>query len=137
MGSWLLQLLGGGLIEKFTSPLLDAYKAKLAATNDKDKLAAEADIARLEAARDIALAESVDRWSATRIGRLMIVIPFGLWYAAIYLIQFINPWIMEPLFGLTLVVYDVPQRIHDMALILIPAIIIGDAAALVTKRLKR
>lgn len=127
--SWLLQLLGGGIIEKFTGPLLDAYKAKLNAANDADRVAAEQNIKGIEAARDIALAEAADRWSATRIGRWLIVVPFGLWWAAIYLVQIINPW-----FGLSLVVIDVPPRIHDMALILIPAIVLGDAFALVGRR---
>ena len=129
MMAWLYRLLTGGLLEKFTGPLLDAYTAKLNASNDADRIAAEVDIARLEGMRSIAMAEAADRWSATRIGRLLIVIPFGCWWAALYLVQVINPW-----FGLSLVVIDVPARIHDMALILIPAIVIGDAAALIARR---
>ena len=128
---WLAKLLTGGLVEKFTGPLLDAYRAKLNAANDADRIAADVDIARLEGLRSLALAEASDRWSATRIGRLLIVIPFGIWWAAVYLVQVINPW-----FGLSLVVIDVPPSIHDMALILIPAIVIGDAAALVARRYK-
>ena len=69
---------------------------------------------------------------STRLGRLLIVIPFGLWWAAIYMVQILNPW-----FGLHLVVVDVPPRINDMALVLIPAIVIGDAGALLARRLKR
>lgn len=130
--NWLLSLLTGGVVEKFTAPLLDAYKAKLAAQNDASKLEAERDIQRLENARDLALAEAGDRWSATRIGRLLIVIPFGIWWTAIYLVQIVNPW-----FGLSLVVVDVPPHIHNMALILIPAILLGDAAALVTRTIRR
>lgn len=127
--SWLLSLLTGGVVEKFTGPLLDAYKAKLNAANDADRIAAEQTIKRIEAARDIAVAEAADRWSATRVGRWLIVVPFGLWWSAIYIIQIVNPW-----FGLSLVVIDVPERIHQMALILVPAIIIGDAAALIGRR---
>ncbi|OJF91190.1 hypothetical protein AX761_22735 [Rhizobium sp. 58] len=127
--AWIYRLLAGGLVERFTGPLLDAYRAKLNAANDADRIAAEVDIARLEGMRSIAMAEAADRWSATRIGRLLIVIPFGVWWAAVYLVQVINPW-----FGLSLVVIDVPARIHDMALILIPAIVIGDAAALIARR---
>jgi hypothetical protein len=130
--TWLLSLLTGGVVEKFTGPILAAYQAKLNAENNDARRDAETTIAKLEAARDIALAESADRWSATRIGRFLIVVPFGLWWFAIYAVQIINPW-----FGLHLVVIDVPARIHDMALILIPAIVIGDAAALVTRRFKR
>ena len=129
---WLSDLLFGGIIEKFTGPLLAAYQAKLEAETDQQKLAAEEAIKGIEAARDIAVAETADRWSATRLGRLLIVIPFGLWWAAIYMVQILNPW-----FGLHLVVVDVPPRINDMALVLIPAIVIGDAGALLARRLKR
>lgn len=127
----ILSWLGGGTLTKITGALTDAYKAKLAAANDEQRIAAEQVVAKLEAARDIALAEAGDRWSATRIGRLLIVLPFGLWWSAIYLVQIINPW-----FGLSLVVIDVPPRIHDMALILIPAILLGDAGALAVKTIR-
>lgn len=125
----ILDWLGGGVVKQFTGPLLDAYKAKLSAQNDAERLAAEQAAARIEAARDIALAEAGRAWSATSVGRWLIVVPFGLWWAAIYLVQIINPW-----FGLSLVVIDVPARIHDMALILVPAIVIADAGALVLRR---
>lgn len=130
--TWLKNLLLDGVVEKFTGPLLAAYQAKLAAQTDKDRLSAEQTIKSIEAARDIALAEAADRWSATRLGRLLIVVPFGMWWAAIYSVQIINPW-----FGLALVVVDVPKHINDMALILIPAIVIGDAGALLARQLKR
>jgi hypothetical protein len=129
---WLTDLLLGGIIEKFTGPLLSAYQAKLAAETDQQKLAAAEVIKGIEAARDIAVAEAADRWSATRLGRLLIVVPFGLWWAAIYMVQILNPW-----FALDLVVIDVPPRINDMALVLIPAIVIGDAGALLARRLNR
>lgn len=129
---WLTDLLLGGVVEKFTAPLLAAYQAKLTAQTDKDRLAAEEAIKSIEAARDIAVTEAADRWSATRVGRWLIVVPFGLWWAAIYLVQILNPW-----FGLHLVVIDVPPRINDMALILIPAIVIGDAGALLARRIRR
>ena len=127
--STILNWLGGGVVRQFTDPLLAAYQAKLVAANDHEKLALERDIAALTAARDIALSEAADRWSATRLGRWLIVVPFGLWWSAIYMVQVINPW-----FGLALVVVDVPQHIHQLALVLIPAIVLGDAAALVTRR---
>lgn len=129
---WLTDLLLGGVMEKFTTPLLAAYQARLTAQTDKDRLAAEQAIKSIEAARDIAVIEAADRWSATRVGRWLIVVPFGLWWAAIYLIQIINPW-----FGLSLVVVDVPKHINDMALVLIPAIVMGDAGALLARHLKR
>lgn len=128
----ILNWLSGGIVGQFTKPLLDAYELRLKAQNDAERIEADLAIARLETARDIALAEASDRWSATRIGRLLIVVPFGLWWSAIYLVQIINPW-----FGLSLTVIDVPTRIHDMALILIPAIVVGDAAMFTARKLKR
>lgn len=130
--NWLLTFLASGVVEKFTAPLLDAWKAKLEADTDEKRLAADQAIKSIEAAREIALAEAADRWSAVRVGRWLIVIPFGLWWAAIYLVQIVNPW-----FGTSLVVVDVPPRIHDMALVLIPAIVIADAGALLTRLIKR
>lgn len=130
--NWLISLIGGGLIEKFTGPLLDAYKARLEAKNDAERIEADKTITRIEAARSIALAEAADRWSATRIGRLLIVLPFSIWWSAIYLVQIINPW-----FGLNLTVIDVPPHIMDMARILIPAIVIGDAGALIARKVGR
>jgi hypothetical protein len=127
-----LDWLGGGVIKQFTGPLLDAYQARMNAQNDADRLAAEQVISKLEAARDIAVVEAGRAWSATSVGRWLIVVPFGLWWAAIYLVQIINPW-----FGLSLVVIDVPERIHDMALILVPAIVIADAGAFVARSIGR
>lgn len=127
--TWLLQLLSGGIVKQFTGPLVDAYKAKLAATNDAQRLEAEQTIAKLEAARDIALAEASDRWSATRIGRLLVVLPWGIWWTAIFVVSIVNP-----LFGWSLTIHDVPPRIWDAANILIPAILIGDALALWRRR---
>lgn len=128
----ILNWLGGGIVKQFTDPLLAAYQAKLNAKNDTDKLDAELTIQRIEAARDIALAEAGRAWSATSVGRWLIVVPFGLWWSAIYLVQIINPW-----FGLELVVIDVPARIHDMALVLVPAIVIADAGAFAARSIGR
>lgn len=130
--NWLISLLMGGPVKELGGLLLDAYKARLNAKNDSERLEADQTIKRIEAARDIALAEAADRFSATRVGRWLIVVPFGLWWAAIYLVQIVNPW-----FGTSLVVVNVPPHIHDMALILIPAIVIGDASALIARRLRR
>lgn len=128
----ILSWLSGGIVGQFTAPLLDAYKAKLDANNDVERLYAEQTIAKIEAARDIAVVEAGRAWSATSVGRWLIVLPFGVWWAAIYLVQIINPW-----FGLELVVIDVPARIHDMALVLIPAIVIADAGAFAASRFRR
>lgn len=138
--NWLLQLLGGGLVEKFTGPLLQAYHAKLSAQNDAERIEAELYISRLESARDIALAEAGRAWSATSVGRWLIVVPFGFWWAAIFLVQIVNPWLAEPIAALwssdwRLVVIDVPPRVHDMAMILVPAIVIADVGAFAARQL--
>lgn len=129
MLSAILNWLGGGVLKQFTGPLLAAYQAKLDATNSEQRIDAEQTIVRIEAARDIAVMEAGRAWSATSVGRWLIVVPFGLWWSAIYLVQIINPW-----FGLDLVVIDVPARIHDMALVLVPAIVIADAGAFAARR---
>lgn len=119
----ILRWLGGGAIDKITGPLERAYKAKLQAQNDAERLAAEQDIARLESARAIAVIEAGDRYSATRIGRLLIVLPYGLWWASIFAVSIVNP-----LFGVNFTIHAIPPAIDAMAKILIPAIIIGDVA---------
>lgn len=128
---------GTGLIRQVTEPLVEAHKARLEARNDAERLDAEREIARLEQARDVVTADLADRWSAVRAGRWLIVVPWGLWWAAIYLIQIANPWLFEPAFGFTLVVHDVPEDIKRIANILIPAIVIGDATMLTARRFQR
>ena len=130
--TWFVSLLTGGVVKQFTGPLLEAHRQRLEAQNSTDRIAAEQEIARLEAARDIALAESSDRWSATRIGRLLIVVPFGCWWTAVFAVSIVNP-----LFGLSWSIDDIPPRFWEASLILIPAIILGDAGALVTRRWRR
>ena len=129
---WLIKFLGSGIIGQFTGPLLEAHRLRLAAQNDQERIAADQQIARLEAARDIAMAEQSDRWSATRLGRLLIVVPFGLWWSAVFAVSIVNP-----IFGLALTIDDIPARFWDIAAILIPAIILGDAGALAARRWRR
>lgn len=132
MLSLILNFLGGGIIGQFTKPLLEAYQARLNAQNDAQRIDADMAIARLEAARDIALAEAADRWSATRVGRWLIVVPWGCWWAYGCLIQIINP-----LLGTNLVVVALPPGWDAVAMVLIPAIVIGDAAALTARKIAR
>jgi hypothetical protein len=127
MGAF-LNWLAGGVIGQFTGPLLDAYKAKLAADGDQQKLAAQRDIDAISTARDIAVADLQHRWSATAIGRWLIVVPWGLYWAAGCLIQLLNPW-----FGLHLVVVALPPGWDNTAMVLIPSIIVGDAGAFIAR----
>ena len=121
IASWLT----GGVVTAFTAPLLKAYEMSLSADNDADKRAADLQIQRLESARAIALAQAQDRWSATRLGGLLIVLPFACWWAAIFFVS---------ITGVDFTVKDVPPRIWDMAAWLIPAIIIGDVSPRVFKK---
>ena len=80
------RLLSGGLADQ----LRRAYEAKLNAANDNDRIAAEQDIARISAAVDMARVASSDRWGATSLGRYLIVLPYGIWWAAVHLDSIIN-----------------------------------------------
>jgi hypothetical protein len=117
-------LTGSGLV----GALERAHERRLKADNDKDKQLAELDIERIGAALKLAEVRAMDRWGASSIGAYLIVIPYGLWWTAIFAVQIINPW-----FGTALVVVDVPPRIHDMAQWLIPAIIVGDIGTTFTR----
>jgi len=117
----ILNWLGGGVIKQFTGPLLQAYQAKLNATNDADRIQLERDIQAISAARDIAVAESARAWSATSVGRWLIVVPWGLHWAYGCIIQILNP-----LFGWHLVLIALPPGWNDTAAILVPAIVIAD-----------
>lgn len=132
MLKFILDWIGGGIVGQIAKPLVDAYGMRLKAQTETEKLEADKAIAGLKGALDIALAEASDRWSATRVGRWLIVVPFGCWWTAIFAVQILNPW-----FGLHLVVIDVPPHIMDMAKILVPAIVIGDAAALTARKIAR
>lgn len=117
-GTIVTWLVGGGF-NSISKQLTDAYRLKLEAQTNEDKLAADIMIQRLETQRAIASIEANDRWSALRIGRLLIVVPFGIWWAAIFVVS---------TFNLQFAVLDIPPRIWDMAYLLIPAILLGEVA---------
>lgn len=128
----LLNWFGGGIVKQFTDPLVAAYQAKLNAQNDTERLEAEKTITRIEAARDIAVAEAGRAWSATSVGRWLIVVPWGLYWAYGCLIQIINP-----LFGWSLVLVALPPGWDDTAMVLIPAIVIADAGAFAARSFRK
>lgn len=124
----MLQALLGFLGGPIASELRGAYRDRLAATTAQAKLDADERIATLRAAQEIARIEAADRWSATRLGRLLIVLPYGIWWCAIFIDStFSMPWDVLAL----------PPEIDAMARILIPAIVIADAGALTVRRMKR
>lgn len=124
----MLQALLGFLGGPIARELRGAYRDRLEATTAQAKLDADERIATLQAAQEIARIEATDRWSATRLGRLLIVLPYGIWWAAIFI---------DSTFSMSWDVLALPPEIDAMARILIPAIVIADAGALTMRRLKR
>ena len=117
----LMRLLGGGLPDQ----LRRAYEAKLNAATSEAKLTAERDVERISAAIEMARISAADQWGATSLGRYLIVLPYGVWWAAVHLDSIIDaPW----------AVLALPPQIDGMAQVLIPAIIIADGAALAARR---
>lgn len=125
----MLQALLGFLGGTIARELRGAYRDRLQAQSEAEKLAADERIAVLRGAQEIAKIEAADRWSATRLGRWLVVVPWGLHWAGIYLVSIINPN-----FGTEWVIHQVPTHINDMAKILVPAIILADAGALTARR---
>ena len=97
-----------------------AYEARLNAQNTTERLAADKLIEQIQSAREIALIEARRPLSATSLGRYLIILPYGLWWTSIFAVSMLNPW-----FGLNIVVHAIPPEINEMAKLLIPAIIIG------------
>lgn len=119
--SWLF----GGGISALADQFRRAYELKLMAETSEQKLAAEIDIQRIEAAMAMAEAANADRWSATSIGRYLIVVPFGLWWTAIFIDSiFIFEWD----------VLAIPPAIMEMSVWLIPAIVVGDVGRSIFRR---
>lgn len=110
----------GGGVNSLATQAREAYEARLNAQNNTERLEADKLIEQIQSAREIALAEASRPLSATSLGRYLIILPYGLWWASIFAVSMINPW-----FGLNIVVHAIPQEINEMAKILIPAITIG------------
>lgn len=117
MWGLLLKWFTGGGLNGLAEQLQRAYQAKLQAETDEQKLAAELDMARLDNAIRAMEMANADRWSATSIGRYLIAIPFGVWYALI---------IADSLFAFEWNVLALPPAIMDLSVWLFPAIIVGD-----------
>jgi len=77
----ILSWLSGGIVEKFTTPLLAAYQARLNAQSDEQKLLAEQQIAFFEEQVKLANAAAQhDKWWSTRemIGKMAAVYVFKI-----------------------------------------------------------
>lgn len=113
----------GGLADS----LQKAYEAKLTAETDVEKISAERDLQRIEAAVEMSRIAASDRWGATSIGRYLIVLPYGVWWAAVFVDSVFNmPWVILAL----------PPQIDGMAKILIPAILIAEVGRTVIPKRK-
>ncbi len=117
-------LLGGG-DEGLSGQLRKAYEAKLNAATNEAALEADITIKQLETAVAMAQAANDDRWSATSLGRYLIVIPFGVWYSAI---------MIDSTFDMQWAVLALPQNIMALSEWLVPAIIVGDVGRSALRR---
>lgn len=112
---------GGGLAEQ----LRKAYESKLTANNDSDRISAERDVERISAALEMSRIAASDKWGATSLGRYLIVLPYGLWWTAIFLDSIFDaPWAILAL----------PPQIDGMAKVLIPAILIAEVGKSVVRK---
>jgi hypothetical protein len=124
---WILQLItgiftgNGGLGDS----LRKAYEAKLAANNDTERIAADRDLERISAAIEMAKVAAADRWGATSIGRYLIVLPYGVWWSAVF---------VDSIFNASWDILALPPQIDGMAKVLIPAILIAEVGRTVIKR---
>lgn len=119
-------LTGGGinlLVSRWTALESERLRAK----NDEDRLQLEWQQSRIEAQLRMAEIATRDRWSATSIGRYLIVIPFGVWYSLI---------IADSIFAFEWNVLALPPAIMDLSMWLFPAIIVGDLGKSVLSRRK-
>ena len=123
LGRWLI----GGGINTLADQMRQAYELKLRAQTDEQKLAADLDMARIEAAIAAAQIANDDRWSATSIGRYLIVVPFGLWYTAV---------MVDSIFVFDWDVLALPPAVMELSMWLFPAIIVGDLGKSVLGRRK-
>jgi hypothetical protein len=110
-------LIGGG-VQGLAGEWRRVKEAQIKAESETEMLEHGRELSRIEGQMEIARIEANDRFSATRIGRLLIVVPYGIWWTAVILVSTFGV-------GDQLVIQDLPPRIHDMANILIPAIVLG------------
>jgi hypothetical protein len=107
--------------------LRKAYEAKLTAETDVEKISAERDLQRIEAAIEMSRIAANDRWGATSLGRYLIVLPYGVWWTAVFVDSIFNmPWDILAL----------PPQIDGMAKILIPAILIAEVGRTIIPKRK-
>lgn len=126
---FLLNWLGGGIIQDLTRTYRETVSARLQAETDEQRMELDRQLASIANQRDIALAQLQRRWNPVTVGGFLIVVPFGLWWAAIFAVSVINPN-----FGTVWSVQAVPPEIMGMAKILVPGILIADSGQFLVRR---
>lgn len=119
--SWLL----GGGVNLLLAEWRELRRQELEAENDAQRLHLQREQTRVQAAIEMARLANDDRWSATSIGRYLIVVPFGIWWTAIFI---------DSIFAFEWDVLALPPDIMDLSVWLVPAIVVADAGRIVFKR---
>lgn len=128
MLSAILRFLGGGVVNDLADQVRRAYEVKLTAETSAQKMDAEHDLARLENTIRIAETANQDRWSATSIGRYLVVIPFGMYLALIC---------FDSIFAFSWDVLKMPDQNYQLLKQLFIAIVVGDVAKSGLRLLRR
>lgn len=110
---------GGGLAAT-ADRIVDRLGALKDAKTEVAKAEIEREIVQLQVIQSLQTPSASRRFSPMMIGQYLIVVPYGLWWASIFLVSVVNKNA-----GLSLVIDDVPPHIFTEAKWLIPAIIIG------------
>jgi hypothetical protein len=111
---------GGGFrdtAERIASRLVDLKDAE----SEVEKAEIERDIVQLQAVANLQKPSSSNFRSPMMIGQYLIVIPFGIWWASVFLVSVVRPFFLEGRWT----VDDVPPHIFEMAWWLIPTIVAG------------
>ena len=124
IGRWVAGGGASGLVGQWT----DLQEKKLAAENDSQRIELEREQMRVQAMIETGQQAVADRGSATSLGRYLIVVPYGVWWTAIFIVS---------TFDLTFTVQAIPPAIQAQADWLVPAIIIGDLGQTVARRFRR
>ncbi|MFU1607331.1 hypothetical protein ACM25O_13180 [Sulfitobacter pontiacus] len=110
---------GAGLSDT-ADRIVDRLAALRDAKSEVEKAEIERDIVQLQAIQALQTSSSQRAFSPMMIGQYLIVIPYGLWWAAIFMVSILNKNI-----GTAFVIDNIPPHIFAEAKWLIPAIIIG------------
>lgn len=113
--------LGGSLNPKtIVRDIADAYLRLESTESEVEKAKIKAEIEAMKVQAELQSESSKTFWSPMMVGQYLIVVPFGLWWASIYLVSILNDNL-----GWGFVVQDVPADIKSMAEWLVPMIVVG------------